>query len=159
MESIGTFPFGQPVNKVKQTDQSLKKVFVLGVYASAVHACWINPLGKTLVNALAVASEPYIFWRGDNVESILSEVKIPRELGTLIPPNQELNGPSGIALDMLILNPIGVDRDQAWMINMVNSTKQNLKIKIFMFFPLRTQGKSRSWVGHPRSGTRHIKIG
>ncbi len=119
MESIGKFPFGQPVQKVLQTDRSPKKVFVLGVYASAVHARWIYPLGKTLVNALAVASEPYIFWRGDNVESILNKVEIPYELGKLIPPNQELNGPSGIALDKLILNPIGIDRDQAWLCDLV----------------------------------------
>lgn len=119
MESIGTFPFGQPVHKVLQTDRSSKKIFVLGVYASAVHARWINPAGKTLVNALAVASEPYIFWRGDNVESILNEIEIQKELGKLVPPNPEINGPSGITLDKLILNPIGVDREQAWLYDLV----------------------------------------
>lgn len=39
MTTIGTFPFGEPVKAVTQTDRSEKDVFVLGVYASAVHAC------------------------------------------------------------------------------------------------------------------------
>lgn len=32
------FTFGEPVLKVEQKDKSPKKVFILGVYASAVHA-------------------------------------------------------------------------------------------------------------------------
>jgi len=59
-----SFPFGQPLVPVKQQDRSPKKVFILGVYASAVHAKWRNEIGNVLVQALAVASEPYIFWRG-----------------------------------------------------------------------------------------------
>lgn len=119
MNNLGTFPFGQPVQKVIQTDRTPKKVFVLGVYASAVHARWINPRNKTVVNALAVASEPYIFWRGDNVESIIQEIKIPKELGQLIPPGKSFNGPSALALDNFILNPLGVDRRQAWLCDLV----------------------------------------
>jgi len=34
------FPFGQKLEIVKQDDRSPKKFFVLGVYASAVHARW-----------------------------------------------------------------------------------------------------------------------
>ena len=37
-----TFPFGQPVRRVEQQDRAPKRVFVLGVYASAVHARWID---------------------------------------------------------------------------------------------------------------------
>jgi hypothetical protein len=70
MNFFGTLPFGQPVCEVLQSDRDPKDVFVLGVYASAVHARWIDAAGKTVVKALAVASEPYIFWRGDNAESI-----------------------------------------------------------------------------------------
>jgi hypothetical protein len=51
-EELGTFPFGQPVRKVEQMDRSSKKVFVLGVYASAVHAKWIGSDGKEKVRAL-----------------------------------------------------------------------------------------------------------
>ena len=54
--TVGTFPFGQPIKRVVQTDRSPKRVFVLGVYASAVHARWCNDRGKQLVRALAVAS-------------------------------------------------------------------------------------------------------
>ena len=61
------FPFGQEVKVLKQTDTTPKKVFVLGVYASAVHAKW-SLEDKVVVNALAVASEPYIFWRGEGAE-------------------------------------------------------------------------------------------
>jgi hypothetical protein len=37
-EAIESFPFRRPVRKVSQKDRTQKKVFVLGVYASAVHA-------------------------------------------------------------------------------------------------------------------------
>jgi len=52
------YPFGSTLKKVEQQDKSPKKVFVLGVYASAVHAKWIGADGKLKVTALAVASEP-----------------------------------------------------------------------------------------------------
>ena len=52
------FPFGSVLKKVEQQDKSPKKVFVLGVYASAVHAKWIGADGTVNVQALAVASEP-----------------------------------------------------------------------------------------------------
>ena len=52
------FPFGQTLHQVIQSDLSPKKAFVLGVYASAVHARWIDQDGNQLVAALAVASEP-----------------------------------------------------------------------------------------------------
>ena len=119
MSSIGTFPFGQPVQEVVQTDRTPKVVFVLGVYASAVHARWMNMEGKTVVNALAVASEPYIFWRGEDAESIIQRIAMPKELGRLVPAKQEFNGPSGIALDNLILNPLGLERNQAWLCDLV----------------------------------------
>jgi hypothetical protein len=38
MKTPFAFPFGQPVVPVIQQDRSPKKVFILGVYASAVHA-------------------------------------------------------------------------------------------------------------------------
>jgi len=119
MKKIGTFPFGQPVQEVVQADHTPKNVFILGVYASAVHARWISVREKTVVNALAVASEPYIFWRGDDTEEIIQQITIPKELGRLVPAKQEFNGPSGIALDDLILNPLGLERKQAWLCDLV----------------------------------------
>jgi hypothetical protein len=119
MKSLGKFPFGQPVQKVIQLDRTPRKVFVLGVYASAVHARWQSANGKTLVRALAVASEPYIFWRGENAESIIRKIDIPQESGKLISADAQFNGPSGVALDELILNPLGLDRKDVWLCDLV----------------------------------------
>jgi hypothetical protein len=119
MTPSGIFPFGQPVREVVQADRTQKRVFVLGVYASAVHARWIGGDNKTLVSALVVASEPYIFWRGENAESIIRQITIPPQLGKLVPANQQYNGPSGVALDELILKPLGVTRTEAWLCDLV----------------------------------------
>jgi hypothetical protein len=114
-----TFPFGQQVRKVIQQDRTKKRVFVLGVYASAVHAQWIDSNNKSKVKALAVASEPYIFWRGDNADEIIDQIDIPNELGKLIPANEQYNGPSGIALDELILKPLGLTRSDVWLCDLL----------------------------------------
>jgi uracil-DNA glycosylase len=126
MKSIGTFPFGQPVKEIAQADRSQKCVFVLGVYASAVHARWIGTDNRTIVNALAVASEPYIFWRGENSEAIIQKIVVPKELGKLLPANQQFNGPSGIALDDLILKPLGLSRNDTWLCDLVPHSCVNL---------------------------------
>lgn len=124
MISIGVFPFGQPVYNVIQTDRAPKSVFILGVYASAVHAQWIGVNQKTTITALAVASEPYNFWRGDNAESIIRQITIPQPLGTLVSA-KEYNGPSGIALDDLILKPLGITRTDAWLCDLVPHSCMN----------------------------------
>ncbi|GAF84682.1 unnamed protein product [marine sediment metagenome] len=114
-----TFPFGQRVQEVIQRDRTPKRVFVLGVYASAVHAQWIDVNNKTKVKALAVASEPYIFWRGDRADEIIGQIDIPKSLGKLIPANNQYNGSSGIALDELILEPLGLNRSAAWLCDLI----------------------------------------
>ena len=119
MTSRGVFPFGEPVRDVSQTDRTPKKVFVLGVYASAIHARWVGADGKTTVNALAVASEPYIFWRGENPEVSIQRIQVPPALGKLMPASSQYNGPSGIALDELILKPLGIARADAWLCDLV----------------------------------------
>ena len=119
MITIGVFPFGQPVQEVSQADHTQKRVFVLGVYASAVHARWVGEDNKTIVNALAVASEPTIFWRGDNAATIIQKIAVPQKLGKLVPANQQYNGPSGVALDDLILKPLGLSRTDAWLCDLV----------------------------------------
>lgn len=120
-----SFPFGSPVEKVEQLDKAPKKVFVLGVYASAVHAKWIDSKGKVKVNALAVASEPYIFWKGNNSEQIINQIHVPKELGTLVPADQKFNGPSGNALDELFLKPLGYTRDDAWLCDLLPYSRLN----------------------------------
>lgn len=125
-----TFPFGQPVIKLEQQDISPKKVFVLGVYASAVHAKWKDNDGKTISPALAVASEPCIFWRGDeeieheNAEQIISRIDT-KGAGTLSPSDDRFNGPSGKALDELFLKPLELKREDAWLCDIVPYSCRN----------------------------------
>ncbi len=120
------FPFGQELKKVEQKDRSPKEAFVLGVYASAVHARWIDKNGVQKISALAVASEPEIFWRGENAESIIQQIKIPGELGTLAAPTDDkLNGPSGKALDDKFLNPLGLNRNSVWLCDLLPYSRVN----------------------------------
>jgi len=127
MHTTFAFPFGEPVQFVVQQDRTPKRIFVLGVYASAVHARWVDVRGKTRIRALAVASEPYIFWRGDGVESIVNRINVPPTVGKLLPAAPELNGPSGIALDELFLHPLGLQRSDAWLCDLVPHSCLNPK--------------------------------
>jgi len=113
--NLGIFPFGEKVKPVVQKDRSAKKVFILGVYASAVHARWFSHEGKQKAAALAVASEPEIFWRGDNADSIISKISIPEGLGKLVTAGDRFNGPSGKSLDEKYLDPLGLTRESVWL--------------------------------------------
>jgi len=119
------FPFGEPLRKVEQKDRYPKRIFVLGVYASAVHATWKDRKGKTKVKALAVASEPEIFWRGGNADEIINGIKIPEELGELVVPEKIFNGPSGIALDDKYLKPLGYSRIDTWLCDIIPFSRMN----------------------------------
>lgn len=119
------FPFGQPVNRLTQQDRSPKSVFVLGVYASAVHARWIGPKKETKVTALAVASEPYIFWCGEGAVEIIKKIELPEGVGELKPASAKLNGPSGQSLDRNYLEPLGITRKDAWLCDIVPHSCQN----------------------------------
>ncbi|MGB5413768.1 MAG: hypothetical protein WBM26_10430 [Polyangiales bacterium] len=123
--ALGTYPFGVPLRAVVQMDRTPKRVFVLGVYASAVHARWKSPEGETLIRALAVASEPSIFWDGVGADDIIASIPIPDAAGTLVPADERLNGPSGRALDQDFLAPIDVDRSQTWLCDLVPHTCLN----------------------------------
>lgn len=120
------FPFGQALSPLVQKDRSPKKVFVLGVYASAVHARWRK--GNSIIcQALAVASEPRIFWDGNRGEAIeiIRKIRIPQELGTLEPAGKHLNGPSAKVLDDHILAPLGYTREDAWLCDCLPETRIN----------------------------------
>ena len=121
MSGLGVFPFGQPVRKVEQTDRTPKRVFILGVYASAVHARWIGPDKRIRVRALAVASEPRIFWNGNQIEAgtIIAQISLPGALGQLSPAHPTYNGPSGKTLDEKILAPLKLTRDDVWLCDLV----------------------------------------
>ena len=120
------FPFGQELHPLVQEDTSPKKVFVLGVYASAVHARWVRE-GRIICQALAVASEPRIFWDGDPHEArrIIDGIRIPPALGTLEPASRQLNGPSAKALDEHILAPLGYTQQDAWLCDCLPETRLN----------------------------------
>ncbi|MBI2417410.1 MAG: hypothetical protein HYV28_05805 [Ignavibacteriales bacterium] len=122
------FPFGQQLKKVKQVDKTPKTAFILGVYASAVHARWVDTNGKQKVAALAVASEPFIFWTGDGAKEIICTIQIPKELGRLTEPSDpKLNGPSGDALDKLYLEPLGLNREGTWLCDLLPESRANEK--------------------------------
>ena len=126
MESQFFFPFGQSLKKVEQNDRSSKEAFVLGVYASAVHARWIDKNGKQKIAALAVASEPEIFWRGENAQEIINGIQIPSELGKLtLPKDKRLNGPSGRALDEKYLKPLNLNRKTTWLCDLLPYSRVN----------------------------------
>ena len=120
------YPFGEEVHPLRQIDMSPKKVFVLGVYASAVHARWIRD-GHVRCQAMAVASEPRIFWDGnpEEAEKIIGRIRIPPEAGILEPTSAHLNGPSAKALDDHILAPLGFTRDDAWLCDCLPETRLN----------------------------------
>lgn len=125
------FPFGKQLTKVQQKDRTPKKAFVLGVYASAVHAKWTDINGKQLVSAFAVASEPDIFWIGDNAEQIISSINLPEQLGKLtVPTNKNLNGPSGRAIDNLFLKPLNLDRESTWLCDLLPESRVNEKQRV-----------------------------
>jgi hypothetical protein len=119
------FPFGARLKAVEQADRTEKRVFVLGVYASAVHARWFGPDDRVRVRALAVASEPGIFWRGEGAAEIVSRVTIPEECGYLKAADENLNGPSGVVLDERFLKPLGVARGDAWLADLLPETRLN----------------------------------
>jgi uracil-DNA glycosylase len=126
---LETFPFGMPIKKVVQKDRSRKRIFVLGVYASAVHARWIGNDGQTLIKAVAVASEPEIFWRGEGADAIINGISLPQDAGRLLAADRRLNGPSGRALDDKFLAPLGLDRSECWLCDLVPFSRQNHKQK------------------------------
>ena len=120
------YPFGEEVHRLVQQDRTPKKVFVLGVYASAVHARWKKG-NEIICQALAVASEPRIFWDGNKEEAkeIISRIHIPKELGILEPAGSHLNGPSAKVLDEHILAPLGYTRGDAWLCDLLPETRIN----------------------------------
>jgi len=120
-----TFPFGKPIVSLRQQNRTQKRVFVLGVYASAVHARWVRADGTTAISALAVASEPEIFWRGDGADEIVASITVPNGAGQLLAASKQLNGPSGLALDTHFLNPLGIDRRDAWLCDLLPESRCN----------------------------------
>ena len=129
--AVGVFPFGQMVRRVVQKDRGAKRVFILGAYASAVHARWTDEEGVTLIRALGVASEPCIFWAGQGAEDIVAAIDIPQGAGRLVPAPCSLNGPSGRSVDNDFLAPLGLVRKDAWLCDLVPHSCMNVKGNIY----------------------------
>lgn len=124
-----TFPFGLPILPVGQVyDGLLKKLFILGVYASAVHVKWYGPDGRLRIRAMAVASEPEIFWRGGNdyVQEVIERINLAPEYGYLAPADEAFNGPSGRCLDENYINPLGLTRDDVWLCDLLPESRKNI---------------------------------
>ena len=59
-------------------------------------------------------------------EEIIANITIPEQLGRLtIPSDQALNGPSGIALDKLFLERLGLERRDAWLCDLLPESRVN----------------------------------
>ena len=80
--------------------------------------------------ALAVASEPYIFWRGDDAQEIIDKINIPKEAGKLVAAPSNLNGPSGNTLDQAFIEPLGVNRDNCWLCDIYPYSCMNPKQRV-----------------------------
>lgn len=80
-----------------------------------------------ICQALAVASEPRIFWDGDpnEAKAIIDRIRMPAGLGTLEPAGRQLNGPSAKVLDEDILAPLGFSRREAWLCDCLPETRLN----------------------------------
>lgn len=115
-----TFPFGRPVLPVAPAADGERRVFVLGVYPSAVHARWVGADGKQAIKAVAIDNEPEPFWTGGDasvrVESVNAE--LPEGVGHLEAANQ--NGPSGLTLAERYLGPLGLDPGDCWITDLEN---------------------------------------
>src|SRR5208283_3730066 len=81
--------------------------------------------GRQLVHALAIASEPTIFWDGTDAATIVERIKVPSGAGRLEPTDEKMNGPSGRALDQHFLGPLGLGRADAWLCDLVPHSCRN----------------------------------
>jgi uracil-DNA glycosylase len=85
--------------------------------------------GNTKIMALAVASEPYIFWRGDGAQGIIDKIDVPEKVGKLVAAPSNLNGPSGNTLDQAFIEPLGLNRDDCWLCDIYPYSCMNSKQK------------------------------
>jgi hypothetical protein len=116
-EIVYRFPFGRPLENTPPQKARNAKAFVVGVYASAVHARWIGPDGKEACKALAVSSEPCSFWDGTGAEAIIADIQktVPSDMGRLEVPARQFNGPSAGTLLEMYLAPLGLTPADCWI--------------------------------------------
>jgi uracil-DNA glycosylase len=124
---LGTFPFGNPVKKVKQAEISPKPVFILGVYGSAVFAQFKPANSKFTIRYLPIDNEPEVFWRGtqEYTKKIISNINVPKLAGKLVAEDKSFNGILGRLLDKYYLHPLKLQRDNVWICNLIPHTVLN----------------------------------
>ena len=145
------FPFGATLRPVAPSASCPRRVFVLGVYSSALHARWkYGPGPRDYVAALAVDNEPSPFWNGSDEEELIARVHPP--FGTLHPAPQ--NGASGKVLDNEYLFPLDVDRRDCWITDLHNQylARENQREAFERAFKHARQ-PAPPWKLPPRIGT------
>ncbi len=117
MQYLGKFPFGAEIKRIEQKDKSPKRFFVIGSYASAVHAEWKSGEGKIITKSLPVENEPEILWTGPPSEtsSIIAQISVSEEIGILRYPGRWLNGVIGRMFNKEILSPLRLLRTDLWL--------------------------------------------
>lgn len=83
-----------------------------------MHARWVGADERVRVKALAVASEPEMFWAGGGAKPVIEAIPVPAPLGRLtepVTPNLSLNGPSGQSLNEEYLDALGLCRGDVWL--------------------------------------------
>jgi hypothetical protein len=120
MRSVGVFPFGRP-NTERPALRSVReaRLFVLGVYPSALHVRWRGPKGS-MIEALAVDAEPTVFWTGSSDEDARARllegwrdaVGFDADDGAV--SWAQLNGSSGKTLEQQVLVPLDIAWEHLW---------------------------------------------
>ena len=126
---MANFLFGQPVLPARPKADSVKQVFVLGAYPSALHVRWTYN-EKELIKAVAIDNEPEPFWTGADQEERIAawkeKVKWDGRWGR-VQACANLNGPSGAWVEEKVLDVLGVKRTDAWITDCIDTYFQSGK--------------------------------
>ena len=131
---MAVFPFGEAAGPrpPRRPAADVAKVFVLGVYPSALHVRWTLPSARpeglpAVVGALAVADEPTVFWDGADADRLVAEWAERRGfrtgdgLGDHGRVTAAGNGTSGRPVRDKALQRLGVDVRDVWFTDAVDS--------------------------------------
>jgi hypothetical protein len=151
--TVERFPFGATLAPVQPSAASARRILVLGVYASALHARWKYGSGRRdYVAALAVDNEPTPFWDGRDQEDRIASVRPP--FGQLLPTPQ--NGCSGKALDEHYLQRLNLLRGDCWITDLHNRYLAQRAQRLAFERAYRAVGaQAPPWTLPPRTGTVH----
>jgi hypothetical protein len=110
--------FGRPVRAARPRADGERELFVLGAYPSALHVRWHVPGLQHPVQAVAVDDEPEPFWAGRDeaaqIDRWSGDVGFRAQWGR-VSPCGHLNGSSGLWVEDMILRPLRIPRERAWI--------------------------------------------